>query len=296
MVDVHGFATLVVVILGMYLILYKVMGGNPLSFMIWIYFIVQANVSFAWLVLNRMVSRIFLIPDEPNKIAIIGDGIAAGFGDWIKMGQNGGLTRRLTEKITEDETILLKWKIFNYGHFASISDEWLPDCLRAPLYMPLLNGFYPLFNSVFKKGTPGYDAKIVIIVVGSFDCRRSEEGSTVKYTMDRITTIVNKLLEMNKYVLICSLLDVRYEYETKAEKTFMGKLNYKNTGIHKLCRENPGRVFEGANMTHVKYKTPRSVDNVHLNTDGYNTLANEVWPILKNVFARYKLDLAKKKL
>ena len=100
-----------------------------------------------------MVSRIFLIPDEPNKIAIIGDGIAAGFGDWIKMGQNGGLTRRLTEKITEDETILLKWKIFNYGHFASISDEWLPDCLRAPLYMPLLNGFYPLFNSVFKKGT-----------------------------------------------------------------------------------------------------------------------------------------------
>ena len=71
MVDVHGFATLVVVILGMYFILYKVMGGNPLSFLIWIYFIVQANVSFAWLVLNRMVSHIFLIPDEPNKIAII---------------------------------------------------------------------------------------------------------------------------------------------------------------------------------------------------------------------------------
>ena len=42
MVDVHGFATLVVVILGMYFILYKVMGGNPLSFLIWIYFIVQA--------------------------------------------------------------------------------------------------------------------------------------------------------------------------------------------------------------------------------------------------------------
>ena len=39
--------------------------------------------------------------------------------------------------------------------------------------------------------------------------------------------------------------------------------------------------------------TGQNIANV--NTDGYNMLANEVWPILKNVFARYKLDLAKKK-
>ena len=47
-------------------------------------------------------------------------------------------------------------------------------------------------------------------------------------------------------------------------------------------------------MTHTKYKAPRIVDNVHLNTEGYNMLANEVWPVLKKCFARYALDLARK--
>ena len=58
------------------------------------------------------------------------------------------------------------------------------------------------------------------------------------------------------------------------------------------AKKHPGRVFEGANMTHVKYKVPRSVDNVHLNTEGYDMLGEETWQVLKNVFAKYKLDLA----
>ena len=51
-----------------------------------------------------------LTPNEKNKIVVIGDGIAAGFGDWITTGQNAGLTRRLKDKIAADESLLLSGK------------------------------------------------------------------------------------------------------------------------------------------------------------------------------------------
>eukprot|EP00944_MAST-04C_sp_MAST-4C-sp1_P011518 g11518.t1 len=295
MVDTSGLAALALVGFGGYFFFTKVTRGDPLGFLIWVYFVLQANLSFGWLALNRFIDHVFLTPSEKNKIVVIGDGIAAGFGDWVTTGQNAGLTRRLKDKLAADESLLLRWKVFNCGHFAAISDEWLPNYLLAPMYMPLINGFYPLFNNVFNQGRVGYDAKIVIIVLGSFDCRRSEAGAEVDYTLDRLRRIVDELLKMKKYIIISSLLDVRYEHETKAEKTFMGKLNFKNSGIYKLCKEHPGRVFEGANMTHVKYKVPRSVDNVHLNTEGYDMLGEETWQVLKNVFAKYKLDLAGEK-
>ena len=152
MVDTSGLAALALVGLSGYLFFTKVTRGDPLGFLIWVYFVLQANLSFGWLALNRFIDHVFLTPNEKNKIVVIGDGIAAGFWDWITTGQNAGLTRRLKDKIAADESLLLRWKVFNCGHFATISDEWLPNYLRAPMYMPLINGFIPCSTMCSTRG------------------------------------------------------------------------------------------------------------------------------------------------
>ena len=63
---------------------------GPVRFLIWVYFVLQANY-LGWLALNRFIDHVFLTPSEKNKIVVIGDGIAAGFGDWVTTGQNAGL-------------------------------------------------------------------------------------------------------------------------------------------------------------------------------------------------------------
>ena len=81
--------------------------------------------------------------------------------------------------------------MFNCGHFAAISDEWLPNYLLARctcLWCKLL----PLVQQCVLPRGVGYDAKIVIIVLGSFDCRRSEAGAEVDYTLDRLRRIMRR--------------------------------------------------------------------------------------------------------
>ena len=262
------------------------------------YSFVSATSKFLWLQINRWVDQTYKAMERKRNIVVIGDSIAAGFGDWIKMGQNAGVVWRLKEQIAADENIVLKWKLWNCGHFAATSDEWNPSALTPPKYMAWTVGWKPLFHRVFGGASSTAESDVVIVIVGSFDCRYTKEGREVKYTTDNLHAITKALVENRKYVIICHLLDIRYQDEKDEELTFMGRHQKKNQSIYHsqtgLVAEFPGKVFEGANMTDVSYTRPRLLDGVHLNTQGYEKLANELYPILKKVILRIQLDVAVK--
>ncbi len=59
-----------------------------------------------------------------------------------------------------------------------------------------------------------------------------------------------------------------------------------------LVDEFPGKVFVGANLTHVQHTRHRILDNIHLNTYGYELLYKELLPIVKKAVYRVQLDVA----
>ena len=263
------------------------------GFLVYSYFVLYSLLSFLWLKLNRYLDHNIFTKDRPNNIVIIGDSLAAGFGDWITTGVNGGLASRLKKYLAEDESLVLPWKVWNCGHFAATSDEWHPDALTGPMYMAWTVGWRQLFDSVFgEKAGRTKDAKIVVLAVGSFDCRRTIEGREIEFTKRNIHAIAERLVEMGKYVIICSLLDIRYKEDSAREKSFMGRHQYKNSAIYAMTKEFSGTVFEGTNLTHVNFLRPRCLDGIHLNTEGYNLMAEEICPIIKQTILRVQLDLA----
>ena len=88
------------------------------GFLVYSYFVLYSLLSFLWLKLNRYLDHNIFTKDRPNNIVIIGDSLAAGFGDWITTGVNGGLASRLKKYLAEDESLVLPWKVWNCGHFA----------------------------------------------------------------------------------------------------------------------------------------------------------------------------------
>ena len=58
-------------------------------------------------------------------------GIALGYGDSVRLGQMPGVCGRLERKINKASVaseLKLPWVCENFGHFASTSGDWRPDC------------------------------------------------------------------------------------------------------------------------------------------------------------------------
>ena len=58
-------------------------------------------------------------------------GIALGYGDNVRLGQMPGVCGRLERKINKASVaseLKLPWVCENFGHFASTSGDWRPDC------------------------------------------------------------------------------------------------------------------------------------------------------------------------
>ena len=262
----------------------------------WVYSVVSGTSKFLWLKINRWFDHTYMTREASHNIVVIGDSLAERFGDWVTSGKNAGITWRLKRGIQEDENIVLPWKVSNCGHFAATSDEWNPMALKPPKYMAWTVFWKSLFSRVFDGSSGTAKSDIVIIILGSFDCRRSKEGREVKYTSDNLHAITEELVKRGKYVIVCQLLDIRFPDEKEGEQRFMGRHQFKNQCMYHsktgLVAEFPGKVFVGANLTHVQYTRHRILDNIHLNTYGYELLYKELLPIVKKAVYRVQLDVA----
>ena len=243
--------------------------------------VLRTNLGSCWIYFLRAYGEVLRV--EPNcKIVVIGDGIALGFGDFVTFfSKQSGVTRRFQNALnvaTKSGTLGMEWRIFNRGHFAATSEDWTPSTEKRPNFhnFILRPGSKNLFENTFRRGGIVEDAQIVVVMVGTMDCRVPQEhpGRGVDYTVDHMTELVDELVSRGKLVMLCQLHDARMNDDKDLGQ--FGRHHEKNTKIERMCLNNPAQVFAGANLTHTKFRNHRHPDAVHLSMSGYELAATDM--------------------
>ncbi|ETV71171.1 hypothetical protein, variant 1 [Aphanomyces astaci] len=164
--------------------------------MIGLYVAVRTFIAWLWLRFCRWCAqplRLVLKSNEYyHKIVIIGDGFAAGFGDWITMASSGGLSEYIAHEISKEDKIRHKWQVINRGIVDTDSSQWHPTSSTK------------YFQSVMS--TPQLrDADVVLVVVGSMDARRKTPSISPDQTLRNIQAICDALRKKGKRVCVGSL-------------------------------------------------------------------------------------------
>jgi hypothetical protein len=243
--------------------------------------VLRANLTSCWIYFLRAYGEVLRV--EPQcKIVVIGDGIALGFGDFVTFfSKQSGVTRRFQNALnvaTQSGTLGMNWRVFNRGHFAATSEDWAPSNEKRPKFhnFILRPGSKNLFENTFRRGGIVEDAQIVVVIVGTMDCRvpPGHPGREVDSTIKHLAELVDELRSRGKLVMLCQLHDARMQDDK--ELGFFGRHHEKNTKIERMWLNNPTEVFEGANFTHTKYHNHRHPDTVHLASSGYEMAATDM--------------------
>jgi hypothetical protein len=254
-------------------------------------FIIVRTLLFSWWVYFLRAYGEWLRPERHCKVAVIGDGLALGFGDWVTFySKSSGMTRRFQKLLDLSQgtrSVRRAWRVFNRGHFAATSEEWNPSCPRRPRFHGLIlrPSARNLFDHTFGGGSIVADAQVVVVVVGSMDCRvpKGHPGRTVAYTVKHITALVDELRARGKQVILCELHDSRWPDDRAEQVGFIGTHHRKNTALMEyVARQADGGVTAGANFTHVDYHKHRHSDGVHFVSSGYDFAASEMAVTLVN--------------
>ena len=264
------------------------------------WFVVVRTFLFSWWVYFLRAYGEWLRPERQCKVAIIGDGLALGFGDWTTFySKSSGVTRRfqkLLDLSLGTRSVRRPWRVFNRGHFAATSEEWNPTCPQRPRFhgFILRPGAKNLFEHTFGRGSIVEDAQVVVVIVGSMDCRvpKGHPGRTVEYTVKHVTALVEELVDRGKHVILCELHDSRWEDDRREQVGFIGVHHHKNTALMQICKQHPNHVTAGANFTHVDYHKHRHSDGVHFVSSGYDFAANEMAVTLVNACRKAEHDMA----
>ena len=187
-----------------------------------------------WIYFLRAYGEVLRVETE-CKVVVIGDGLALGFGDFVTFySKQAGVTRRFQTSLnaaTDVRTLALKWRVFNRGHFATTSENWTPSTEHLPAFhsFVLRPGSKNLFEHTFRSGGVVSDAQIVVVIVGTMDCRGppGSPGREIEYTVQHVTELVEELQKRGKYVMLCQLHDARRDDD--ADVGFIGRHHQKNT-------------------------------------------------------------------
>lgn len=257
--------------------------------------VVRTNLVCWWIHFLRAYDEYLRVEDE-CRIAVIGDGIALGFGDFVTFySKQAGVTRRFQVALNaafKSKTLLMKWRVFNRGHFASTSENWNPTTTTKPKFhqFMLKQGSQNLFDSTFGRKSMVRGAQIVVVIVGTMDARgpRGSPGREVKYTVENVGALVEELTKRGKYVILCRLHDARQPDDK--DTGFIGRHHEKNTAFARIWKSN-NLVLEGANFTHVNYHIHRHGDRVHFGSSGYNLASEEMLQTLLQTCLQVENDI-----
>ncbi|OQS02575.1 hypothetical protein THRCLA_05071 [Thraustotheca clavata] len=162
---------------------------------LYVYVALRSYFAWIWLRFCRWVQQprraILPVSEYRHKIVIIGDGFAAGYGDYITMDTPGGLAKYLKSAMAKDNNIRHNWQIINRGIMGTDSSQWTPMADTK------------LFNDVF--GQKEYrDADIVLVILGSMDAKRSPPIEPSE-TLRNLKSICDALTKKGKRVALGTL-------------------------------------------------------------------------------------------
>ncbi|KAJ9062215.1 hypothetical protein DSO57_1013081 [Entomophthora muscae] len=134
-----------------------------------------------------------------QKIAILGDEFALGFGDKLRLGVTPGIGQAIHNEMARDNRIKQNWSIFNLGVYGSTTRDWLPveSTKGVPNHPHLLES--QLLSNPKLTG-----CKIIGIMVGFNDYRASPELSP-EVTLENIKLITKHLSELGFIVYLFTI-------------------------------------------------------------------------------------------
>jgi len=242
-----------------------------------------------------------------HKVAIIGDGVAAGFGDYVTCLATPGLARHISAIPSNEPAIRQSWTMLNCGVFGTTSEDWHPECKESPsalrmygrglgmLHSVVAARPEPLWKRVFTD--PRYkDAEIVIVCVGLNDSKFSSKPKDTKYTQENVMAICKELAAQGKEVLVCTLpLRWRLHLEKKADLFEKDKERNEllKSAVYKLDSK---MVHIGADIGAGSFSNYPlyCADALHFSSNGYRRFAHELRETLVHAMVRIEARTWKK--
>lgn len=184
-----------------------------------------------------------------HALLVLGDGIAAGLGDYTVMGANPGPAGRIGELVSHG-VARQQWAFISSGAAYSTSADWLPGsgaqwaahCSPERLAM--------------------FD--VVLLAVGSHD---DDAGIAPEQTAKNIEEICRHLREHIAHISVAGL-SPRIHLESSAER---------NALLQSFLKKNAGWLHRGPDLDHHAFQKDHlySFDARHFNSAGHKLLAKE---------------------
>ena len=178
--------------------------------LIWLHFHVKVFGRF-------VMSFIFGSWSPTNrKIAIVGDDLAVGVGDWVLIGREPGLQGRLNAVLNRDQSTRLigrgvLWTALTAAKAGSTSADWVPVSLMTKEQQKAFAARNRVDTAAQAKGASLFDqafngrlgsmrdADVVVLVVGSKDrCPMTETAENIRKT-------TTALMHLGKSVVVCTI-------------------------------------------------------------------------------------------
>jgi len=233
-----------------------------------------------------------------HKVLVIGDSVAAGFGDYVTCLAPYGITRHLAVMVSKEHTVRQSWVFMNAGVCGSTSDDWHPDCKSSydtsrsnGRFLGVLDGLLfrrrPLWRETFDD--PSYnDAEIVIVCVGLEDSKYGVEAKNPIRTRDNVRVICNELRARGKEVILCTL-PLRWRLQdTKKNEVFVKDKERNELLAGVIVSMKDPHLNLGCDLGSPEFCRQQlyTADAVHFCSEGYRKFASSIFTSLVPAMVR----------
>ncbi|KAJ3017598.1 hypothetical protein HKX48_003463 [Thoreauomyces humboldtii] len=267
-------------------------GAVSYDFLVSLWALIAVQLSYGWLLFNNWLYRRSGVQTKPtavqkNKIVVIGDDTAFGYGDTLEMGGVPGITGQLRRALlVERYKLRQSWVIYNCGVCGTTSADWLPKSINPGINK---THFQKVFDDVLYA-----EADVVVLLVGSYDGRA---GLTPDETLSNIQETCQTLREQGKDVWVCTIPtngdvgkpDSVIAANLTRNERLVEWLETKPDGI------NAGPCLDAAHSEY-RHKSFYTPDGQHFSAKGYRKIAKDLADLLppsliKREFARFSKHL-----
>ncbi|KAI9090996.1 SGNH hydrolase-type esterase domain-containing protein [Phlyctochytrium arcticum] len=253
-------------------------------------------VRISWLKFNHWLTLKSGSETKPrsnykNKMVIIGDDFAFGFGDSISGGIVPGLAGHLKRALQSDRYKLRQsWTLYNRGVHGSTTAEWLPKKFQDDR-SSRTSHFETTFND-----SVCTDASVVLILLG-FNDFRANPTITAEDTVQNIANITRTLRDLGKDVWVCTIAN--QSDQTRSNEILEENLR-RNEVLMNWLNDNKYGVKAGPRLDTMEFdyshKSFWHSDGEHLSGKGYRKLAKDfadliATSLVKREFGKFRTDL-----
>jgi lysophospholipase L1-like esterase len=201
---------------------------------------------------------------QHRKLAIIGDGFAEGFGDYVTIGSVAGMASSLSSCIRQDALVKMTWKVLNLGKSGTGTSDWIPSG--------------DLFQSTFDHKAYA-DADIVLICLGANDARPGPKHNSPTDTVQNLKKMCAALQESGKRVAVSTLLCAHENIaQSTSEQAWNEETNKLLKNYFQECKNDKNPVLPGPALNAPKLVARSqyyAFDGIHFNSAGYKMIGKD---------------------